>query len=51
MLKCYVHSGVLLGSQYVRNLLNISVVLRLSKTTVIHRVVLSLFHLFMQIVC
>ena len=50
MLKCCVNSGVLLGSQNVRNLLNIWVMFSLSKTTVRHRVVLNLFRLFLSIV-
>jgi hypothetical protein len=50
VLKCCVNSGVLSGSQYVRNLLNIWVILSLSKTTVPHRVVLNFFRLFLSIV-
>jgi hypothetical protein len=38
------------SAQYVRNLLNIWVILSLSKTTVLHRVVLNLFRLFRSFV-
>jgi hypothetical protein len=50
VLKCCVNSSVLLGSQCVWNLLNIRAILNLSKTTVLYRVVLNLFRLFVSIV-
>jgi hypothetical protein len=51
VLKFCIYSGVFLGSQYVRNLLNIWVIVSLSNTAVLHTVVLQLFRLFMSIVC